>query len=221
MKRSGQYFMYAGFAFMMVVMFGIGTELFKGFPAFVPAILPIVVSIVGMPAIRLVVEGTGMNGMFNPKTQSWAFMFGDLLSLPVALFCVAMAREKTELSSWTVAPWWYVIAALIGIAAGSVFHFVMDTRAYRKQHAERALVSPTKIWHDFVVYPVLFGVLIWAGAPLLLSSPQDWSVWTWAALAAIVSWFVLGMVCDGKRQPRAYDMHPAWSTRQFAVAYPS
>lgn len=211
---SKQYVLYSTFAIFVMLFYVIGTQLLRGYQPWVPALVPIIVSIVGMAVIRWVVEQSRLNGMFNPRTQSWAFMFGDLFSLPVAMFCIAVARDKAELGSWADAPWWYLVAALCGLAAGVAFH-AMDIQEYRSQGAELALESPTKIWHDFVVYPVLFGVLLWAGVPLLWSWP--WSTWTMLAIAAIASWLVFGVVSDGNRGLSAYDMHPGWCKKHFRV----
>lgn len=47
---------------------------------------PLFVSPVAMWVIRQTCEGGQPVGMFDPKAQSWAFMFGDTFSLPLTIW---------------------------------------------------------------------------------------------------------------------------------------
>ncbi len=207
--------MYVVFALVAVVLYVIGVELFWEPTSwvFLVVLAPIVVSLFGMVFIRLVVEDIPLSGMFNPKMQSWAFLFGDGIALPLALLFIVLARGGQNVPG-SGSLGWYFTAAIVGLAGGAGFH-VMETDAYRKQDAALALESPTKSWHDFVVYPVLLGLIVWGGGPLLL--PSAWDFWTILAIAALLVWVTLGVKYDAKRKPRPYDMHPAWDPVKFAV----
>lgn len=216
--------MYVMFGLLAVAMFVIATSLYGWSRPwlYAVALVPVIVSIYGMLAVRAVVEETLPNGMFNPKTQSWAFLFGDGIFLPAAMLFIALGREGSALPTFADSSMWLVNAGVIGLLAGNIFH-IMEVSNYRKQDAMDALDAPTKIWHDYVVYPVLVGTIVWAGWPLLVADWQGlwafFSLWTWLALASVGVWIVLGVVLDGKRGLRVYDMHPAWDKTHFRIRY--
>ena len=216
--------MYVMFGITAVAMFVIATSLYGWSQPwlYAVALVPLVVSIYGMLAVRAVVEETLPNGMYNPKTQSWAFLFGDSLVLPAAMLFIALGREGSVLPAFADSGKWLFAAGLIGLVLGNGFH-MWEVDSYRKQDAMDALDAPTKIWHDYVVYPVLVGTIVWAGVPLLVADWQGLWVffgpWTWLALASIGIWFALGAL-DGKRGLRVYNMHPAWDKTHFRVRQP-
>lgn len=216
--------MYVMFGLLAVAMFVIATSLYSWLRPWIYAVAltPIVVSIYGMALVRYGVEETPLNGMYSPKTQSWAFLFGDSIFLPAAMLFIALGWDEAYLPPFADSGKWLLAAAMIGFVVGNSFN-VMEVSAYHKQDAMDALYSPTKIWHDYVVYPVLVGTIVWAGVPLLVADWQGLWVffgpWTWLALASIGIWFALGAL-DGKRGLRVYNMHPAWDKTHFRVRQP-
>ena len=216
--------MYVMFGLLAVAMFVLATTYFTLSRPWVYAVVavPIYVSICIMGLVRRGVEDARLKGMYNPKTQSWAFLFGDSLVLPAAMLFIALGREGSVLPAFADSGKWLFAAGLIGLVLGNGFH-MWEVDSYRKQDAMDALDAPTKIWHDYVVYPVLVGTIVWAGWPLLVADWQGlwafFSLWTWLALASVGIWIVLGVVLDGKRGLRVYDMHPAWDKTHFRISY--
>ena len=173
---------------------------------------PIMVSIIGGLTLRITMEYGEPSGIFDPRTQSWAFLFGDSLFLPFALWAASQSwvwlgrREGQWYQTW----WWLCVALAAGIAAMVVFHFILDAPDYvRAGHAD-LLLSPTKQWHDFVTYPSLAAALVYLGIPAI--KEDFWGNGKWALGGALV-WLLLGVVGDGmihhvdpaKLHPRVQD----------------
>ena len=212
---SKQALMYVMFGVAALLAYAVGVALIVSprSATWLLLTLPIVVSPGAMALLRLKVERVPLDTAASPRTQSWAFMFGDSIFLPTALFAIGMGHHHVPAGFFT--GWlWTLLALVIGAGAGLGFH-VMDSGGYRSTGAADALVAPTKIWHDFVVYPVLFGLLLMGGVPMLL--PNAWSPWTIVALTGILGWLVLGLVCDQKRSLNPLDMHPRWDARGFVT----
>lgn len=175
-------------------------------------IAPLVVLFVSpilLTFLAVAVEGRTLSELFDPSKQSWAFMFGDSLALTAAAAIAALAWPRIPQRSWFAGWWWVDISALVGLAAGIRFHLA-DSTGYRAVGAGLLLDSPTKIAHDLVTYPVLFGALLCVGLPLLRY--RSWH--TWAFLLCILVWVGLG-VADGQRGLNPFDLHPAWNTQEF------
>jgi len=167
-----------------------------------------------MALLRYTLERGTPPGMFNPKTQSWAFLFGDLLFLPFALAMLALgaAHVQLEASGWVSyeSGGWQRLCFWIGLAAGFVFNR-FDAANYSNEGSLGAIFSPTKLAHDFIAYPVLVGSLLFLAGPLVREIGSDASgiAYLGLALAGALGW--VGMaVRDMVHPPRPYDLHPAW-----------
>lgn len=204
--------MYIGFAFSAAAMYLIAIALLFEPTPFV-ALIPLVVSLVGAAFVRWSLEHTSVNGMFDLKTQSWTFVVGDGMALPIALLMIGFARSEVVIVGFWAQWQWFIMAAVIGLVGGILFR-LMDRPRYLKASAGLTLASPTKVWHDFVTYPVLLGAVMWAGVPLLM--PEYW-VWpTVVAIVALIGWGGLG-ARDAVRQPSPLAQHPEWDTQAFSV----
>jgi hypothetical protein len=171
---------------------------------------PIVVSPLAAYVVRRWIEEVPTSGMFALKTQSKAFVIGDAVVLPFAFMFATIGWQRTELAEHM---WVLGAVLLIGFVVAIGFRLFDRSRYQKTARTKLAFHSPTKLWHDFVIYPVLFGVMIWAGVPLLI----EWSMWTWLTLASIAIWFLLGLV-DAMNQPNPEDQHPAWNPKEFRAA---
>lgn len=172
----------------------------------VVAAVPVIVSPVLMWFIRQVWEGGEPEGMFNPATQSWAFMFGDSLALPLALGAAAISWHTIDSDSWFRSPTWLIVSLFFGIALACIWHFVLDGPGYTELGYADLLGSPTKIWHDFTVYASLGGALCYLGIPALA---KDFTGVGWVALIGLVLWGVLGLLFDNVlRELDPADLHP-------------
>lgn len=143
--------------------------------------------------------------VFNFNTQAWSFIIGDILLLPFA-FVVAADRWSQTSDRSGLSPTWWVICLLVGGLFGVGFHYGMAKPGYTKLGVAASLNSPTKLFHDFVSYPVLSGGLLFVSGPLLLSPQGQWQLnnYTIAIILLIAGWLVLG-VLDGRR---AKDLAP-------------
>lgn len=169
--------------------------------------------------------GEVVRSVFSPKTQSWAFIFGDILLLPAAAVTATFAWDAPEYDGRHPSIFWGFVCFVIGYLVGHGFH-AMDGGAYRKLGHEQSMHSATKRWHDLGTYPILFGALLFGAGPLLVE-PAGWDSfdWTWhlnaytiTILVLIVGWAVLGGVCDRKRGAKLVPWgHPRTDPRTGAL----
>lgn len=156
-----------------------------------------------MLILRVTVEYGKPAGLFYPKTQSWAFLFGDSIAVPVAFGAAAMYPYTSSLSRGTK------IAFAVGIAFCACILFRRtDSERYRKSGNTDRLLSPTKLWHDFVVYPLLTAVLVFQGLPVLVS--RFGTTECWLVLAGVTVWGMLGLVDLVIIKPDPAKQHPRW-----------
>ena len=174
-----------------------------------------VVALLSSPILLLVLRQTLEKGepagLFSPATQSWAFLFGDVLWLPASFAAAAYGQRFVQDDSKFHSHWWLAGCVVIGVVAGVVFH-KLDQEVYVLNGHGLALVSPTKLAHDFVAYPLLFGGLLFLGLPVLVH--RFW--WAGAtALIGVLLWGLMG-VADAKRSLDPKDLHPKWNERAFS-----
>lgn len=132
---------------------------------------------------------------------SWAFLFGDTLFLPIMAAAIAIGWRH----NWFGLSWhWLVICLVIGVVVGLAFHH-HDASFY----SEAAFNSPTKLWHDLVAYPVLFGGLVFGLVPMIRQLP-----WVWVALALFALWLLAGVADGTVHKLNPGDLHKPfiWST---------
>lgn len=174
-------------------------------------LFPIVVSPIPMWIIRQKLEYGRPEGMFDWRTQSWAFLFGDSLFIPMSLMFSVYALRTNDtnlLTHW----WWTPLALLVGLAASYGFR-AMDAASYVKTGNADRLFCPSKIWHDRQVYISLAALLFGCGVPAILT----FSTSGWLALVFFGGWVLAG-VCDMIRGLDPARMHPrvqstSWSAK--------
>lgn len=152
--------------------------------------------------------------MFNPRRQSWAFMFGDTFVLSFAMIALTNGWESVPASSWFHSTRWALIAVWIGVVLSLVF-MMIDRQRYVNRGIEAALISPTKIWHDMAVFPVVLSLLIFSGVPQIMG---NWSFHTVVALVAITVFTGLcgaDMVRDKRETLDPADQHLCWDPIGF------
>lgn len=206
-----QYSMYVGLGMWAVLMFGLLVASVRdGSPTRSVAFV-ILASPALLAALAVFVEERQLGELVDLRSGSWSFMIGDTFVLTSAVAFAALAWRAIPREGWQVSWWWTAICGLIGFGAGTLFHW-WDGGNYASVGATEQVLSPTKLAHDFVAYPVLFGALLCVGVPLLF----NWSWHTSAVLGCVVLWMVLA-VCDGLRGLSPFDMHPAWDEHGFRV----
>lgn len=202
-----------GYAYILAIGWGV-TRGRKG--SISVATIPILVSIIGMGVVRAIWERNSpltVADMYNPATQSWAFLFGDLLALPMALGFSAVAWRKMSSSSWFWSDAWAVVAIISGILISLMWHHLLEAPAYTAAGFEDMLETPTKIWHDTVVYGILSTLLIYLGVPAVIT---DWRRTGGAAVMAFVVWGALGFADATVHELHIPDLHPPHDTTSFA-----
>lgn len=155
-------------------------------------------------------------GMFDPGRQSWAFMFGDTFLLSYALLVLTRGWQSMPAESWFHSVEWAIWALWTGFGLSLVFVW-FDRKRYIGAGVESALYSPTKLWHDYAVFPVLLGLLLFTGVPQLLG------VWTLHTAVAVVAVLLFVGLCaaDAVRDKRGTlkpeDQHFAWDPVESAI----
>lgn len=214
-----QYVMIVAFAASVLVAYTLFTSIgrFGGWP--LVALGVIVLSPISMKLLRRHVEKWDEPMMFkNVQGKSWAFIFGDTIALPIAFAAASRGWWwlQGDPTAWYRQDWWLVRSLVIGAIIGLVFHFV-DQPNYIKAGLDEALDSPTKLWHDLVVYPVLAGSLLYLGWPVVTETSSS-TPWPWMLVIAVGLWAVLGLldIRAARTKRLAYsEFHPLWDARAF------
>ena len=161
-----------------------------------------------MALIRYTIEGGKPDGLFNPKTQSWSFMYGDpVLTFSLLVFAWGGATKGglgfgfARYDSWD----WRITCMIVGFVAGAAFH-LMDRGGYIEAGASGALTSASKLAHDFVAYPVFTAGLLFLGVPLLGALGDTWPAVA-IGVAGIIRWGLWG-IRDMRVGLDPFDLHP-------------
>lgn len=157
--------------------------------------------------------------VFSHKKQAWSFLYGDTILLPWAFW---IASDKwSEMGNHTIMipSWWWWLCLALGVAAGAGFHFKIDKPGYTARGYAASLNSPTKLFHDFVSYPVLFGGLLYAFGPLFITT---WlNLHTVSILVLVGVWLCTGAKVDADRAdelvPWGHPLHE-WDSVAFLDA---
>ncbi|MGB3946279.1 MAG: hypothetical protein WBK76_05615 [Candidatus Saccharimonadales bacterium] len=162
-----------------------------------------------MALLRIAFEGPLTRSFFDPRTMSWSFVVGDLLLLPAALWFAGLGWRQLDLSAQTklVSAGTYVAAGIIVM----VMFRKLDGDRYREAGCSLSLKSPTKVWHDCVVMPVVVALGMWLLAPQLLME-RSW--YTVVAVVLLGGFFLLNLI-DALNQPDPRRQHPLWDTTRF------
>jgi hypothetical protein len=159
--------------------------------------------------------GSAFKSVFSLKKQALSFIIGDILLLPAAAWLAAdkwsQATDRSGLT-WS----WWVLSLLLGGIAGAAFHYLLDKPGYTNRGYASNLDSPTKLFHDFVSYPVLFGGLLYAFIPLVGATWINGH--TIPIVLLIAGWAVLGKKVDGDRAGTLVPWgHPAFDWNELSV----
>lgn len=151
--------------------------------------------------------GDGPNDVPVWKDQSRAFMPGDFgLALMVAV-CLQYRGDVT--ARWATSGWSAIAALSIGLG---VFLFARRFLYTPKDYSRRAWNSPSKLWHDFVMFLLFSAVAAYVCVPVYLTT--DWKT---LVLAKLISLFGLALWCLGN----VYDFthHETPNSRQHPSTY--
>lgn len=147
----------AGILILIRVFYGrLVSLILRGRPVMAAAMV-VFVSPVMLAIIITFAENRSLSDFTNLSHQPWSLIFGDtfLLSTAAAV-AAASARRWNDV---IVSDGWTRLCLFIGMAAGLGFH-LMDVGNYRRLGTTNLADAISKVYHDGVVYPVLFGTFV-------------------------------------------------------------
>lgn len=207
----------------------------------------------GLPMLAVRLEGRSLSQVVDLDVLPWSLAVGDPFIIPLAAGIAAhfykfhsldkpwplRGPRRLSESHWlrrslrSLEPnWatWMVLWFCIGVLVGVLFYFQLDGPAYELVGRMRALLSPTKLMHDFVVLPALWGAMFCACLPILRHTSgcvcrlprhddgkdndggKNWH--RWALVACFIGWAML-VANDGQRGLDLTQLHPLWDVVNF------
>lgn len=174
----------------------------------------VLLSPVAMLVLRVFAEDWFDRSFFNPRVMSLSFVFGDLVLLPICLFMAGSGWNELPDSGWH-RTWWFASGCWsVGLLAACAFRTVDGSR-YVTAGVESALISPTKVWHDWVVIPVVTAALLWLLVPQAFIGG---STFTRPAVVFLVMFFIAVAIDNFIIKPDPARQHPEWDGDRFQVA---
>jgi hypothetical protein len=199
----------------------------------------------GFPSMAVVIEGRSLSQVADLNLLPWSLAIGDTFIIPLAAGIAAhfykyhaldkpwplRGPRRLSESHWlrrflrSIEPsWatWMILWFCVGLLVGVLFYFRIDGPAYELAGRTRALLSPSKLMHDFVVLPALWGAMFCACLPILrhrngcgcLLAPRNKNWHRWALVACFIGWAVL-VANDGQRGLDLTQLHPLWDAVNF------
>jgi hypothetical protein len=110
--------------------------------------------------------------LFHPGGQYKALYYGDSICLPgVAVAIWYLGRYMSGRPGWWHERLWHCLCFGFGLAYGIWWHRV---DAHSHFYTRSQMWSPTKLYHDYVVFPLYIYILVSAGIPAMAWSKRGW-----------------------------------------------
>lgn len=109
--------------------------------------------------------------LLHPGGQYKALYFGDLICLPAVTAAIWYLGQNMRVPNWSQKRWWHAACFAFGLAYGIWWHFVDRSSHF---YTNSQMWSPTKLYHDFVVFPLYIYILVSGGIPALVWSRRGW-----------------------------------------------
>ena len=148
--------------------------------------------------------------LLHPSGQYKAFYYGDLICLPGAVLAIwYLGRSKSRVPNLSHKWWWHSFWFGFGLAYGIWWHRV---DAHSGFYTRSQMLSPTKLYHDFVVFPLYIYILTSAGIPAF-GWPKEWKQgWKWrVVLVVLLAAFGALNYYDALHRPRHGHINFDWS----------
>lgn len=153
-------------------------------------------------------EGRSPKVVFDWRRQSWSFHGDYLLLLPAIIVAMHVWHNRlTTIPSWFQQWWWFYVTAAAGVAFGAFFRWGDNGR-----YPPESLKGPAKTFHDWVLIPIFFGMLVARGVPLLWHMDR----YTLTVLGLVGCWVFLAAI-DGLRSYTGWNFvgSPDWCLRLY------
>ncbi|MGV9001973.1 MAG: hypothetical protein ACOH18_03375 [Candidatus Saccharimonadaceae bacterium] len=135
--------------------------------------------------------GLGVNNVPVWKDQSRAYMPGDFgLALVVT---VCLQYRASEMTPWTNSLWFKLASTLVGIATFLLARRFLYTP---KEYSISAWNSPSKRYHDFVMYFLFCAVAVYVCLPVyfIVNWSEHWAVHVFGLMGLAV--WIAGNIYD-------------------------
>ena len=174
-------------------------------------------SSIPMFIIGRVIEGTSLSQTYDLSKGSYAYILGDSLALPLVVGASAHVWKSIDPDSNWRSGLWTAISLAVGLGFSAWFHFYNEFNVYPPE----IFRSPTKIYHDFVAYPVLLSGVVMLFVPALKECFSNGArLGTALAVVGIFAWVLFG-VKDGLAKLPPANLHPAWDWTTLCVIPPT
>jgi hypothetical protein len=109
--------------------------------------------------------------LLHPSGQYKALYYGASICLPGVAVAIWYLGRAMKSPNWSQRMWWHVTCFTFGLAYGIWWHSV---DAHSHFYTRSQMWSPTKLYNDFVVFPLYIYLLASAGIPAMIWSKRGW-----------------------------------------------
>ena len=166
-------------------------------------------------AIHILAALLEHRSMTDPSGQYKAFYYGDLFCLPgIVLAIWYLGKHLPPGPNLSHRAWWHAFCFVGGLVAGISLH-LLDAASHF--FTRSMMYSPTKLYHDFVVFPCYIYIIFSAGVPAL-GRPKSWAREGWQArlVILVLTAIFFGLnVWDNYHRPHGGQVNYNWSEFPF------
>lgn len=166
-----------------------------------------VISPITLGMLALTFEHRSAAAVTDIHSLPLSLVIGDPIFVALAIWTTAKAHRKFDI---TLSLRWRAGWIVIGLAVAVAFN-AWDGGNFVAAGREAALLSPTKLAHDYATMPVLVTVSFGHGLPVLKHA--GW--YRWVLVACFAGWALL-VVFDTQRGLDLTKLHPLWDAVRFA-----
>lgn len=149
------------------------------------AAMVVFVSPVMLALIITIGENRSLTDFTHLSHQPWSLIFGDTFVLSTAAAIAALSAPRWGVV--VISTRWLYFCMFIGMMAGLGFH-LMDVSNYKRLGTPNLTDAFSKVYHDGIVYPVLFGAFVLTTFLMIRYGRGKLRI---AYLACVVVWVLL------------------------------
>lgn len=144
--------------------------------------------------------------LLNPSGEYKAFYYGDLVCLPAMALAIWYLGHYMPRPNLSEKAWWHWLCLIVSIGLGVGLHL---SEAANHVYTRSQDYSPTKLYHDFIVFPCYIYLLASAGIPAAFQSKGGWKAK--AVLWGFFAVFLLLNLYDNYYRPHHMHVNYDWS----------